>query len=251
MSSLLLASRDMVGSKGGHPDWLKGVYNAFQGYVVQPEFPCDFGTSAALRGHLRYSYTQAKDLSQLPNTLSDFLRLSRSHPRTRHALVLFEEPEIRELSLEEYRDRFWEILQYLHDKDPMEWPAQTPRAVDDPQWEFSFGGDSMFVFGSSPAYHLRRSRNLGPSLVLLFQPRRVFHGIEGGTTSGIAARERIRRKLRDYDDVADHPDMGAYSDESSYEWKQYFIPDDNQRVAGSCPLRIATDSTRIEPDAKR
>lgn len=237
MAQRLLRSMDL-GTKKGLPDWLANVYQQFHNYVAQPEFPCDLGTSSELHGLLRYTYTEAGDLGPLPDVLSHFLELSRKYSRKRHALVLFEEPTSGDLSLDEYKERFWEILQFLHDHDPSPWPVGVPMSVDDPQWEFSFGNDSMFVFGSCPAYVQRRSRNLGPSLVLLFQPRRVFTGIEGGTPSGTLARERIRRKLGEYDTVKDHPDMGAYSDQTSFEWKQYFIPDDNVSEVGACPLRI-------------
>lgn len=240
MAPRLLTCKDLTNVKNHVPTWLPEVYRKFHDKVSQPEFPCDFGTSSEIQGLLRYTYSQGNDLEFLPAALSRFLQLSRNHPLKRHALVLFEEPKDENLTLNEYRNRFWEILQFLHDNDPSHWPEGVPMSTDDPQWEFSFDGDSMFVFGSCPAYVKRQSRNLGPSLVLLFQPRRVFRGIEGGTPSGTAARERIRRKLRTYDSVKDHPDMGSYSDTTSFEWKQYFIPDDNVSETEPCPLTIHT-----------
>lgn len=244
MAHRLLTSQDLLDVKYDFPTWLPGVYQQFHNNVSKPEFPCDFGSNSELQGLLRYTYSQDYDLEFLPEVLSQFLQLSRKHPRQRHALVLFEEPEQGCLTLDEYRTRFWEILQFLHDNDPSPWPDGVPISIEDPQWEFSFDSDSMFVFGSCPAYVNRRSRNLGPSLVLLFQPRRVFRGIEGGTPSGSAARERIRRKLRTYDRVKDHPDMGSYSDHTSFEWKQYFIPDDNVSELEPCPLSIHNISSK-------
>jgi FPC/CPF motif-containing protein YcgG len=248
LAQRLLTSTDLMSAKKGIPAWLPSVYQQFHDYVSKPEFPCDFGTSSELQGLLRYTYSQSSDLEFLQTTLSRFLELSRKYPRRRYALVLFEEPQEGHLTLNQYRKRFWEILQFLHDNDPSSWPDGVPMSTDDPQWEFSFGGDSMFVFGSCPAYLKRRSRNLGPSLVLLFQPRRVFRGIEGGTPSGSIVRERIRCKLRTYDTVRDHPDMGAYSDQTSFEWKQYFIPDDTVPELEACPLTIHHMSSEDSTD---
>lgn len=248
MAQRLLTSTDMVSTEKGIPEWLPSVYQEFHDDVSKPEFPCDFGKSSELQGLLRYTYTQSNDLEFLPTTLSQFIELSRKYPTKRYALALFEEPQNEHLTLEQYRKRFWEILQFLHDNDPSSWPDDVPMSTDDPQWEFSFDGDSMFVFGSCPAYLKRRSRNLGPSLVLLFQPRRVFRGIEGGTQNGSVVREKIRCKLRTYDTVKDHPDMGAYSDKTSFEWRQYFIPDDNVSELEACPLNICHINNDISAD---
>jgi FPC/CPF motif-containing protein YcgG len=96
----------------------------------------------------------------------------------------------------------------------------------------------MFVFAAAPTYGRRASRNLGPGLVLLFQPRNVFVGIEGGTPRGMAARQVIRDRLSHWDTVSPHPDLGDYGDPSNHEWRQYFIPDDQSRLYESCPLNV-------------
>lgn len=108
----------------------------------------------------------------------------------------------------------------------------------------------MLVFASTPAYRRRGSRNMGNSLVLLFQPRRVFDGIEGGTPAGTRAREIIRARMEAWDGMEAHPDMGSYGDPSSHEWKQYFLPDDNAPVTGRCPFHAATDHAAAEGHAE-
>ena len=97
----------------------------------------------------------------------------------------------------------------------------------------------MFVFAAAPSYAHRTSRNVGPGLVLLFQPRNVFDGIEGGTPRGMAARQIIRSRLNRWDTVPVHPDLGDYGDPSNSEWRQYFIPDGHRRLAEKCPLQIS------------
>lgn len=221
------------------PNWFIQEYEVFRSKVLDAEFPCYFGTNAERAGHLRYTYIEQGDMSHLPITLTEFMELSRSHPKTRHALVLFAEPESSDKPLDFYKDRFWDLLQWLHRNDPKPWPEDVPQDPEHPRWEYCFAGEPMFVFSSAPAYRQRASRNLGKSLVLLFQPRRVFRGIEGGTPGGTTARAKIRSKMLKYDGMPFHPEMGAYGDPSSFEWKQYFLPDDNAPVSGKCPFHSA------------
>ncbi|MCL6444170.1 MAG: YqcI/YcgG family protein [Alicyclobacillus sp.] len=241
---ILLTSQDIL-SNQEVPEWLSREYAVFRSKVLDDEFPCYFGTAAERTGHLRYTYVD-EDWSYLPLTLSTFLELSRSHPETRHALVLFVKPETPKQSLDYYNKQFWSILQWLHDNDPVPWPKEIPIDPEDPHWEFCFDGEPMFVFSSAPAYKQRKSRNLGECLVLLFQPRRVFHGIEGGTVAGTIARQKIRDRMLKYDGMPHHPDMGSYGDPSSFEWKQYFLPDDNTPVKRKCPLHLRWESNYVE-----
>lgn len=218
------------------PDWLVREHRLFAQRLLDRDYPCYFGTSAEKRGELRYGYTEG-DVGHLPVLLREFLALSRSRPKVRHALALFFAPEEVERPLSYYRGRFWETLGFLHGEDGKPWPEGRPSDPEDPDWEFCFDGEPMFVFASAPAYRDRASRNMGDCLILLFQPRRVFDGIEGGTPAGTRTREIIRQRMREWDGMEYHPDMGSYGDPSSYEWKQYFLPDDNLPVAGECPFR--------------
>jgi hypothetical protein len=137
---------------------------------------------------------------------------------------------------------FWNILQYLHENDDLPWPQEFPQDPNDPGWEFCFHGTAMFVFSAAPTHALRRSRNLGDALVLLFQPRNVFSGIEGGTLAGTAARRRIRERLKTWDAAEGHPAMGDFGDPSNFEWRQYVIPDDGSDMYRTCPFRPRTDA---------
>jgi uncharacterized protein len=95
----------------------------------------------------------------------------------------------------------------------------------------------MFVVGASPTYQHRRSRNLGPGVVLVFQPRALF--IDPATSQPIAAsvRQRIHKRMMAYDGMAVHPDIGFYGNVGNREWKQYALPDDNEPEAGVCPFQ--------------
>jgi len=226
------------------PQWFVAGVRALRETLQQREYPCHFGRQALERGQLMATYATLDDLSTLPDALAFFLDNTPRVPGGRHLLCAF----IRTggHAHGEYDRGFWRVLQYLHDHDPRPWPAQFPTSPNDPMWEFCFGGEAMFVFGAAPTHLLRASRNLGEDLVMLFQPRSVFLDILGGTPAGTAARARIRARLRDWDLASPHPSMGDYGEPSNFEWRQYFIPDDDSDLHPTCPLRLAAPQKEVE-----
>ncbi|HZN71557.1 MAG TPA: YqcI/YcgG family protein [Micromonosporaceae bacterium] len=220
------------------PDpWWTDAAAALTADLADPRYPCHFGHIALSRGELFATFFD-RGLDGLAGSLREFLDQSGRTPARRLALAAFRRPEEDDGDERSYADEFWRILQHLHDHDDRPWPDGVPSDPDDPMWEFSFHGSAMFVFAAAPSYKRRRSRSLGAAMVLLFQPRNVFAGIEGGTAAGIAARRRIRAWLAAWDGTAPHPDLGDYGDPSNHEWRQYFIADGDSRLHERCPLRI-------------
>jgi uncharacterized protein len=219
------------------PAWVEEARADFRRVVLaaDPPFPCHFGVDGELRAVNRYAYVDEETRAALPATLERFLAVA-SHSGDRMSLVVFVGPPEGGVALEEYRRRFWELLVFLHERDPRPWPAGVPRDPADPRWEFSFAGRPLFVFGSCPAYRRRRSRNLGDCLVLIIQSKAVFTGMSGETAAGRAAKRTIRRRLLAYDDVPPYDELGSADHSSSFKWRQYFPSDDEQPVAGPCPF---------------
>jgi uncharacterized protein len=179
------------------------------------------------------------DLHPLVNSLSTFLDYVRPTPKRRQVLAVF-------INIDGGRthrangDAFWSVLQYLHDHDDLPWPDGLAPNPDDPGWEFCFHGTAMFVFNAVPTHLVRRSRNLGNAMVLLFQPRNVFSGIEGGTPTGTVVRRRIRDSLKSWESSGVHPAMGDFGDPSNLEWRQYVIRDDDSEMYPVCPFQPRT-----------
>ena len=148
----------------------------------------------------------------------------------------FVEPECEEQSIEYYRDYFWKVLQYLHENDDQTWPKQIPEDPDHYLWEFSFGGEPIFAFGNAPAYKQRKTRHLGNSLVIGFQPRTIFDGLEGDRPKGAYSRQTVRDRVEKWDQLPKHPNISHYGDPEHREWKQYFIGDDVEPIKGKCPF---------------
>ncbi|MCE7790947.1 YqcI/YcgG family protein [Salipaludibacillus sp. CUR1] len=235
--SLLLTQND-IHTPDIHPDWFKKEYSTFSQIVTKKDFPCYFGQKAENKGELRYSYISHNDWSTLPDTLSDFLTLFNKPKLTRHGLFVFVEPEKEEKSIEYYRAYFWEILQYLHHKDPSSWPDDQPADPEHYLWDYHFQQEPIFVFGNAPAYKQRKTRDLGNSLILGFQPRRIFEGLEGTEPGGAMSREKVRKRVEEWDKLPTHPDISHYGDPEHNEWKQFFIGDDAEPIEGKCPFSV-------------
>jgi len=237
---LYVLDQDLESRVDDVPDYFRKALSPFRDNVGHRAYPCHFGRRALEQRELFVTYADRAGLPEFAASLTAFLDYARPAPDRRQVLACFVEPGA-ERSHDEYAATFWDVLQWLHWHDTRPWPAGIPRDPHDPAWEFSFAGTAMFVFAAIPTHRLRRSRNLGDCLVLLFQPRNVFDGIEGGTHTGNAVRRRIRASLAAWDVASPHPSMGDYGDPSNFEWRQYFIPDDQSDIYSTCPFRTYDD----------
>lgn len=235
-NSYLFTKEDMVNPELV-PEWVIDEYKNFRDVVTDKEFPCYFGMTAEKKGELRYSYIGRDNWDQLPGAIEEFIALfDESKPLIRHGLFVFVEPELEEKTIEYYRENFWNILQFLHEKDTQPWPADYPTDPDHHLWAFSFAGEPFFAFGNAPAYKQRKTRDLGNSLILGFQPRRIFEGLEGTSKGGIMSREKVRERVEKWDNLPKHPNISHYGDPEHREWKMYFIGDDSKPIEGKCPF---------------
>jgi FPC/CPF motif-containing protein YcgG len=214
-------------------DWKLRAYESYKTKLQAANFPCFFGQTGEIRGEMIYTFISQRFPLQFVKDVQEFVTLLDTAEHERCSLVAFFEPDPRITTHAAFVDRFWKLLQMLHEHDRHPALERTP---DDPLWEFSFEGCEMFVVGSSPTYERRLSRNLGPGIVLIFQPRRLF--IDPATSQPIAAevRHRIHGRMLAYDGMSVHPDIGFYGQPTNREWKQYALPDDNSPETGSCPF---------------
>jgi uncharacterized protein len=218
--------------------WKLDAYEEYKARLRAPDYPCFFGQSGEARGEMLYTFVAEHGLDALETNMQQFVSLIGTPHHERSSLIAFFEPDPSITDHMSFVARFWQILQFLHEHDHDPAKDRTP---DHPLWEFSFRGCEMFVVGASPTYRRRRSRNLGPGMVLVFQPRSLF--IDPTTSQPFAApvRQRIHKRMLAYDGMPVHPDIGFYGDFTNREWKQYVLPDDNQPATGSCPFHLHTN----------
>ncbi|MCD2197607.1 YqcI/YcgG family protein [Actinomycetospora endophytica] len=231
--------RDMV--IGELPAWGEPLLADMIGTLLSSDepFPCTFAVSAARKQTLRLAFLDDPDDAAACDRLRDVLRHyldGYEHLSKDTSLVVIFRPEESDRTLAEYSALFWSILQRLHDTDPERWPADVPADPEDPWWEFSFGGTSIFVVCNTPAHKERLSRH-SPSFTITFQPRWVFDGIGPETRQGQAARKVIRRRLARYDDVPASEHLGDYGSPDNREWRQYFLHDRDDDTGPRCPFR--------------
>ena len=234
--SRIIAGR-LTGSAVHLPAWLDVSYETLREQVMHPAYPCFFGTTAERRGEMFYSFVSGKekDICDLAATMRTFAELASLPQYRKNNIAVFFEPDAVPLSHDEYHELFWKTLQHLHDVDPDPAADQQPEPSHE-EWEFSFAGVQMFVVCACPSFRLRHSRNLGPGMVLLFQPRSVFVDTITNKVIGREARNQVRKRLETWDETPAHPDLGFYGDAGNLEWKQYFLDDHNVAAQDACPF---------------
>jgi len=213
--------------------WKLEAYEQYKARLRAPEYPCFFGQSGEACGEMLYTFIEEGGLGEFVTNMRQFVSLIAAPPHERSSLAAFFAPDTSITDHMSFVGRFWQVLQFLHDHDS---DPVTDRTPDDPLWEFAFERCEMFVVGASPTYQHRRSRDLGPGIVLVFQPRSLF--IDPATAQPIAAsvRQRIHKRMLAYDGMTVHPDIGFYGNAGNREWKQYALPDDNAPETGGCPF---------------
>lgn len=221
------------------PDWVKKSYQQFSAKVSRPDFPCYFGTQALSKNEVLFAYADHYKSVEMVSTLAAFVeRTSQAGGQLTLAILIA--PQEQERTHAEYRQMFWDSLHYLHEHDEEPWPSDKPLSPQEPEWNFCFNGEQMFVFGCAPTYRLKNSRNLGDGLVLLFQSIAIFDGLQPGDKGGIAARKTIRKRIEAFDEIGPHPDLGPMDSSGFVPWKMYFFSDDNTLPKeNACPFHSA------------
>ncbi|MER8886908.1 YqcI/YcgG family protein [Mesorhizobium sp. M0816] len=213
---------------------------------TRPRFPCIFGQNAVKRGNLRFLLipykfeTSQYDLSVLASGLRTYIAHTniRSIDLNHHCplLVLFE-PITTLTATDHFKKVFIEAMQFLLDEDHGTWPAHVSKDPAHHTWTMCFDGCELFVNVSHPGHVLRKSRNLGPGLAFVINPRKIFDIAAPADRKGRAITATIRRNIDIYDDVAHSPLLGSYL-LGETQWPQYMIPDNNEEAPLECPLHF-------------
>jgi FPC/CPF motif-containing protein YcgG len=233
------------------PPW---AFRSMTGYLLaslDPDFPCNFAGPKLWRGFYRFAFLpDARTLpaaEQLGATLSDYLTWLATVPVADEpyaVLIAFFEatPTLDE---PEYRAVFERVLQRTNFYDPAPWPRHLPQDANHSESTFCFGGRELFVNANTPAHLHRRSRNLGPSLTLVIQPRDAFDKI-----ANAKLRDGIRARIPKFDGIPASPEIGSFGDDRNREFNGYFLSDDNDEARRRfeatkvCPFRAATERAK-------
>ncbi|MCZ0925852.1 YqcI/YcgG family protein [Halomonas janggokensis] len=218
--------------------WQRKAFNDFEETMTNKEspFPCVFGVHGLKQGHLRFLFHSHIDIALLSQQLREYVKNSRNFGNNT-SLVLFTNIDQR-LEIDEYHSIFWDTLKGLTENDSQPWPAEIPKATDDPKWEFCFAGEPIFVVCNTPSHVMRYSRH-STHFMLTFQPRWVFDNILGSPEQAKKAFLKVRNILKKYDATPLSPDLGMYGDPGILESRQYFLDDINKTK--ECPFKHLGD----------
>ncbi|WP_414635281.1 YqcI/YcgG family protein [Bacillus sp. NTK034] len=227
-------------------DWQQIAFDRFQTKMTDKErpFPCIPATIGFAKNQLRYGFADdprdPDSIQQSAAMLKEFSVHSREFGSYTSLIIFYKTRD--DLSLEEYEQLFWEQLTGLCEMDNAEWPNEIPKDPHDPLWEFCFHGEKYFVYCATPAHKNRQSRHFD-TMMLAITPRWVLQEFMKKKTLASRLKNQIRKRLQKYDSITIHPDLNSYGADDNFEWKQYFLRDDDTTIS-KCPFHRLLEITK-------
>lgn len=204
----------------------------------QNPFPCIPATIGFSLNHLRYGFVgdprKESTIQELADLLESYTKLSRQFGKFTSLIVFYDTPEsMKDHSVEDFEQLFWKHLNGLSAMDDVDWPEEIPADPHDPIWEFCFHGEKYFMYCATPAHKNRKSRHFDV-MMLAITPRWVLQEFNKSQSHAQSIKARVRKRLAKYDLTSIHPDLNTYGSEDNFEWRQYFLRDDDTTLS-KCP----------------
>lgn len=231
--------------------WEKMAYEYFEKIVIDKErrFPCTLGVAGLAANQLRFGFVH-DDINSpeasinIAAMLQSFIPCAHTFGKNTSLVVFFN--ETTDLGIENYQKLFWDILKAISALDARAWPRNIPVNPDDALWEFSFGGEPIFVVCNTPSHKARKSR-YSKNFMITFQPRWVFDGVIGSDAPNAEKiKKEISKRLSLFDEIPPSPDLGTYGSNDNREWKQYFLYDANEPQTHMCPFHKEVNNLQPE-----
>ncbi|MEH6996637.1 YqcI/YcgG family protein [Neobacillus drentensis] len=222
--------------------WKKDAINRFDERMMDKEklFPCIPATMGYQLNRFCFGFVPnhqnplaSKELALLLKEYSNIYKSIGTYT----SLVIFYEPSPERAgnpTVEQYEQIFWEQLNQLSKIDEIEWPSHIPADPMHSMWEFCFYGEQYFMYCATPSHINRNSRHF-PYFMLAITPRWVLERFTSSPQHAEKVKTKIRERLADYDSISIHPALNTYGKNDNYEWKQYFLRDD-QTTLSKCPF---------------
>ncbi|EWG11197.1 YqcI/YcgG family protein [Cytobacillus firmus] len=219
-------------------DWQLNALDKFQKKMTDKEkpFPCIPATIGFAKNQLRYGFAadpgDPASIQQTASILKEFTKHSRDFGSYTSLIIFYKHKD--NLNVEEYEQLFWDQLTGLSEIDEVDWPNETPKDPYDPLWEFCFHGEKYFMYCATPAHKNRQSRHFD-TMMLAITPRWVLQEFMKKGTLASRIKNQVRKRLLKYDAIPIHPDLNSYGSDDNFEWKQYFLRDDDTAIS-KCPF---------------
>ncbi|WP_264737864.1 YqcI/YcgG family protein [Cytobacillus firmus] len=227
-------------------DWQQIAFDRFQTKMTDKErpFPCIPATIGFAKNQLRYGFADdprnPASIQQTAVMLKEFTEHSREFGSYTSLIIFYKLQD--DLSVVDYEQLFWEQLTGVSEMDDAEWPNEIPKDPHDPLWEFCFHGEKYFVYCATPSHKNRQSRHFD-TMMLAITPRWVLQEFMKKKTLATRLKNQIRKRLQRYDSIPIHPDLNSYGADDNFEWKQYFLRDDNTTIS-KCPFHRLLKTSR-------
>ena len=210
--------------------WERDALEKFEVKMLDNEnpFPCIPATQGYSLHHLLYGFVgdprKSSSIQELASFLTEFTQASKELGKYTSLIIFFETPMewIRSYKVEPFEQLFWNLLN--GHIDPFDWPSHIPKDPHHPLWEFCFHNEPYFMYCATPSHMKRKSRHF-PYFMLAITPRRVLEEFNASPRLAHKIRSKIRKRLENYDSVPAHPNLNCYGRDDNYEWKQYFLHD--------------------------
>lgn len=222
--------------------WQGLAYADFKAAILAREtdlktFPCIYATMGYRADEHRYVFLKSDNPAEPQNirliapALRAYLSMSPSlGPNT--SLVIVCAPSEKEKTVEDYNNSFWDMLRGLRISDPKPWPQDVPESVEDEKWTFCYNGEPVFPVMLTPAHSQRWSRHMSVPIIAL-QPKWVLDKLLSTPERRNAATGKVRKLLKEYDQIDISPDLTSYGQPGTSEARQLCLLDENQTA--SCP----------------
>ncbi len=230
------------------PDWQLDAFKKFSAKMEDSshKFPCIPAVHAYRLNHLRYGFAEAPQTDdaaeQAAAAIKEFSTQSKEIGNYASLVLFFKKSGTAEKTVNEYREIFWSLLERISTYDEKQWPDDIPADPHEPAWEYCFHGERYFVYCGTPAHENRSSRTF-PYLMLALTPRWVLQEFMQHGEKAATVKRAIRNRLAAYDLAPPHPDLKFYGSEGNFEWKQYFLNDD-ETAPSRCPFTAVREKLR-------
>lgn len=235
------------GSDDPNIPWMQASSDQIGDKMQGTAFPCPFARLTYKKDAQQVAFVNQHAqgaMEQLRDQLVAYTEFVKADGSMFRPLVVFFKPEPLE-SVTDYHQKGWDILQMLHDHDASPWPESIPKDTEHFLWSFCFNGVALSVNVSNPLQAEHQARDLGNSMVLVFNPRQDFDAVAGPTRGGRQTRENIRAALERYESKPRGHTLGAYGDPDNLEWRQYTVAESNGLLPEHCPLNITDQSNEL------
>jgi uncharacterized protein len=222
--------------------WERSALEAFEAKMQDKDkpFPCIPATIGFAKNQVRFGFIsdpgELRSIFELGELLETYTKLSKNFGKYTSLIVFYEiSQKVKDTyTVEEFEQLFWKQLGGLSGIDGMEWPENIPTDPHDHLWEFCFHGEKYFMYCATPAHKNRRSRHFD-TMMLAITPRWVLEEFNRNESFAKNIKKQVRKRLAKYDSIEIHPDLNSYGSDDNFEWRQYFLRDDDTSLA-KCPF---------------